>query len=223
MGIGPNEFRRVVETLKSRYRLSYPLHIRPDDPFATLVGAVLSHRTKDEMTDRAFERLFSRYKTPAEVAEAPVRELERLIRDVGFYRQKAQRLRRIAKMIIERYGGEIPRRREELMKLPGVGPKTADIVLSFAFRIPEIAIDTHVEAVVKRLGIADEKDDYETIKRKLERLTKVEDRPLINTLFVKFGKEICRRPIPKCSLCSFTDICKYYRQQVSLKRRITRP
>ena len=209
------KFKQIVETLKHRYSITYPAHIRPSNPFATLVGAVLSHRTKDEMTDIAFERLFKKYKTPEDIAKAPVRELEKLIRGVGFYRQKAKRLKKIAGIILAKHNGQVPNDRDELMKLPGVGPKTADIVLSFAFRLPEIAVDTHVETVAKRLGIADEKDGYEEIKRKLEELTEIDDRPLINTLFVKFGKEICRRPIPKCRLCPFTTLCRYYQNTIT--------
>ncbi len=205
-------FRRVIETLKSRYSISYPLHIRPSDPLATLLGTILSHRTKDEMTDKAFAKLFNKYKTAEEIAKAPVKEIERLIREVGFYRQKARRIKRVAAIIAERYGGQVPKDREELMKLPGVGPKTADIVLSLAFREPEVAVDTHVETVAKRLGVAPEKAGYEETKHAIEKLTDLEDRPLINTLLVKFGKEICRRPRPRCSLCPFTDICNYYRQ-----------
>ena len=217
--VDSREFQRVVDTLKARYSISYPLHIRPRDPFATLIGAILSHRTKDEMTDKAFENLFKKYKTPEEIAEANKKEIEKLIRYVGFYRQKAERIKRVAKILVERYGGEVPRNRDELMKLPGVGPKTADIVLSFAFKEPEVAVDTHVETVAKRLGIAREEAGYEEVKNSIEKLAKMEDRPIINTLFVKFGKEICRRPRPKCEICPFTDVCRYYRVVVKAKKR----
>ena len=210
-------FRHVLMVLKERYSISYPAHIKPGDPFATLIGAILSHRTKDEMTDKAFENLFKRYSTPEEIAMADKREVERLIRYVGFYRQKAGRIKKVAKIIVEKYGGSVPRDREELMKLPGVGPKTADIVLSLAFKEPEVAVDTHVETVAKRLGIAPEEADYEEVKESIEKLASLEDRLVINTLFVKFGKEICRKPKPRCHVCPFTNICKYYQQHISNK------
>ncbi len=205
-------FAEVLSRLKRRYKLTRPLHIQPSDPFATLIGTILSHRTRDEKTDAAFSKLFKHYKTPEELALADVRSIERLIRDVGFYRQKARRIKKVAQIIAFELGGKVPREREELMQLPSVGPKTADIVLSFAYGEPEIAVDTHVETVAKRLGVAPEDGDYETVKKSLEELTPLEDRPLINTLFVLFGKEICRKPRPRCSICPVSEFCAWYRR-----------
>jgi len=208
------EFKQVIETLKDMYPISYPEHIKPLNPFATLIGTILSHRTRDENTDQAFISLFKRYKTPHEIARAPTREIEKLIKAVGFYRQKAKRIKQVSKIILERYKGQVPKSREELMKLPGVGPKTADIVLSLAYGMPEVAVDTHVETIAKRLGVAPENADYETIKKNIEELVEVSDRRLVNTLFVKFGKEICKKPKPKCNICPLTKLCEYYKHNI---------
>ncbi|MEM2515414.1 MAG: endonuclease III, partial [Candidatus Caldarchaeum sp.] len=193
---------------------SKPEHVSDVDPFKILVGALLSHRTRDEMTDIAYNELFNRYKNPAELADADVREIAKTIKRVGFYRQKAKRIKKIARIIYGERGGRVPESREELMKLPGVGPKTADIVLSAAFSKPEVAVDTHVQAVAVRLGIASEKAGYEEIKRNITTLAAEEDLPIINHLFVSFGREVCKKPRPKCSICPITTFCKYYQTWV---------
>lgn len=206
----PEMFREIIEKLESMYPEEYPAHVS-GDPFEILVGAILSQRTRDEMTDRAFKALFQRFPTAESIAGAPAREIERLIRPVGFYRVKARRIKEVAKIVVEKYGGAVPRERDELLKLPGVGHKTADIVLSMGYGLPEIAVDTHVETVAKRLGIADEKDGYLDVKKKLETLTPIEKRLKINHLFVEFGKEYCRKPRPRCSVCPIKGYCRYYK------------
>lgn len=206
-------FAQVVEVLKKRYgNEPFPVHVTDADAFKVLVGAVLSHRTRDEKTDEAYHNLFTWFKDPRDLASADVRTVARLIKPVGFYRQKAKRIKKLAQIVYGQLGGRVPDNREELMKLPGVGPKSADIVLSIAFNKPEIAVDTHVETVAKRLGIADEKAGYEEVKKALTMLSKSDDIRLINHLFVKFGREICRRPRPRCSLCPLTEYCQYYRE-----------
>ncbi|MEM2224763.1 MAG: endonuclease III [Candidatus Caldarchaeum sp.] len=210
-----DQFRQVVKILEKRYLTgSKPEHVSDVDPFKILVGALLSHRTRDEMTDIAYNELFNRYKNPAELADADVREIAKTIKRVGFYRQKAKRIKKIARIIYGERGGRVPESREELMKLPGVGPKTADIVLSAAFSKPEVAVDTHVQAVAVRLGIASEKAGYEEIKRNITTLAAEEDLPIINHLFVSFGREVCKKPRPKCSICPITTFCKYYQTWV---------
>lgn len=212
-----SEFSEIIKMLESRYPSEFPEHVR-EDPFKILIGAILSHRTKDEMTDKAYNALFKKYKSIKSLANAPVREIERLIKPVGFYRVKAKRIKQVAKIISEKYGGVVPRDREELMKLPGVGDKTADIVLSFGYGLPEIAIDTHVETIAKRLGIADERDGYAEIKNKLEEITPLEKRSRLNSILVPFGKEICRKPRPRCDICPINRFCKFY-QEKKLKQR----
>lgn len=207
--VNAQEFLEIIKILEHRYRIQLPEHVR-EDPFKILIGTILSQRTKDEITDKAYEALFRKYPSIQSLVNASVREIEKLIKPVGFYRIKARRIKQVSKIIIEKYSGVIPRSREELLKLPGVGDKTADIVLSFGYGLPEIAIDTHVETVVKRLGIADEEDGYMEIKKKLEEVTPVEKRSILNIIFVSFGKEICRKPKPRCSICPINRFCSYF-------------
>lgn len=204
-------FEKVLQMLFNRYPdILKPLHVSDTDPFKVLVGAVLSHRTRDETTDRAYSRLFKRFHTPQELAKARVRDVEALIRPVGFYRAKARRVKTLSRIIVEKYGGAVPESREELMSLPGVGPKTADIVLSVAYGRPEVAVDTHVEKVAKRLGVVDERAGYEEVKAGITGLAPPEALPFINMLFVRFGREICRRPRPRCDVCPVREYCRYY-------------
>lgn len=210
-----DEFNEVLKILKKRYGLiDMPLHVSDVDSFRVLIGAVLSHRTRDEKTDEAYDRLFKKFKNGSELARADVRTITKLIKPVGFYREKAKRIKKIAQIIYGEYGGRVPDSRDELLKLPGVGPKTADIVLSVAFGKPEIAVDTHVEAVAKRLGVADEKAGYEEVKQALTKLVSADDAFIVNMLFVRFGREICRRPKPKCEVCPITIHCRYYAEKI---------
>lgn len=216
------DFEHILEILEKRYGGWRPDHVRNRDPFQVLVGAMLSHKTRDEMTDKAHEALFNRFPTVREIASADVREIARLIKPVGFYRVKAKRIKEVAGILLERWGGGVPKSREELLKLPGVGDKTADIVLSVAYGLPEIAIDTHVDAIAKRLGIAEKDDGYMEVKRKLEELTPIEMRSKVNALLVRFGKEICRSPRPRCEVCPIKSYCRYYaekRPSSSMSRR----
>jgi endonuclease-3 len=210
--VNAEEFLEIIKILEDRYTVQLPEHVR-EDPFKILIGTILSQRTKDEITDKAYEALFRKYPSIQSLANASVREIEKLIKPVGFYRIKARRIKQVSKIILEKYSGFLPKNREELLKLPGVGDKTADIVLSFGYNLPEIAIDTHVETVVKRLGIADEEDGYMEIKRKLEGITPTEKRSILNIIFVSLGKELCRKPKPRCNTCPINRFCKYYQKK----------
>jgi len=123
------------------------------DPFKVLVACVLSQRTKEENTARAASALFEHVRSPTDLARIPLAKLERLIKPAGFYRQKARRLKQLARLLLEKYGGKVPASRSELLKLPGVGDKTAAVVLCYGFGKPTIPVDVHVEVVAKRLGL----------------------------------------------------------------------
>ncbi|MCS6769724.1 MAG: endonuclease III [Candidatus Caldarchaeum sp.] len=210
----PEQFGEILALLRRKYGLiEKPVHVSSNEAFWVLIGAVLSHRTRDEMTDKAYKRLRERFEHPPDLAEANLKELVELVKDVGFYRQKAKRIKQISRIIFSEKGGEVPSDRDELMRLPGVGPKTADIVLSIAFGKPEVAVDTHVETVAKRLGIAGQKAGYEEIRNALKKLTNPSDIRSVNMLFVRFGREICRKPRPRCEICPITNYCKYYAER----------
>ncbi|MCD6381583.1 MAG: endonuclease III [Candidatus Aenigmarchaeota archaeon] len=183
---------------------------KKDDPFRVLIRTVLSQRTKDEVTDKAAERLFSKADTPDKLLSLSVREIENLIKPVGFYKVKARRIKEISKILIEKYNGKVPISRDEMLLLPGVGKKTVDCVLAFSFDKPMIAVDVHVAIISRRLGITNS-NDYDQIQEDLFKITPKNKRKLVNFLLVEFGKEICRTQKPKCEICPVREWCKYYK------------
>lgn len=188
------------------------------DLYELLVTTILSQRTKDENTFMASERLFSVITTPEELLKLPVSELEELIRPSGTFRQKAKVLRRVSKILVREYPCSFPMKRDELLELPGVGPKTADVVLSYGLGKPVIAVDVHVEVCSKRLGLVNQKARYEEIRETLERSVPAEERYLVNLGLVNFGREICRTRNPKCSGCSLRGICDFYASGKTIKK-----
>ncbi len=207
----------VIQTILERYRWGGPRHISRD-PFKTLIGCILSQRTKDETTDKAFERLFSRYKGVDDLAEADPKEIERLIYPVGFYRVKARRIVEAARYVRDVFGGQVPDRLEDLIKIPGIGRKCANIVLAYAFGKPAIAVDTHVYRVSVRLGIADENVKPENVERALMAIVPKERWVEVNHALVRFGKEVCRPVNPLCDACPVRRYCRYYSTSKTLRR-----
>lgn len=180
-----------------------------EDPFLVLISTILSQRTRDEMTERASRQLFAKYDTPQALAAADPVELEHLIQPVGFYRQKAAQIRRVSRVLLDRFGGAVPGTYEELIELPQVGPKTANCVLVYGFGVPRIPTDTHVHRVSNRLGLVRTKGPAAT-ERQLMRTVPKEYWLHINELFIRFGKDVCRPIGPMCPRCSFTDFCRHF-------------
>jgi len=177
------------------------------DPFRTLIGCVLSHRTRDANTARAAQALFSVVSTPEEILSLEPDELRALIRCSGFYNQKARNITAICQELVEDHGSTVPDDRETLMSLHGVGPKTADIVLNHAYNVPAIAVDVHVSRVARRLGLADMKSGPEEVKATLERLVPPDRYRLVDNGFVSHGKEYCRKTRPRCGECPLRGAC----------------
>ncbi|HIH44932.1 MAG TPA: endonuclease III [Candidatus Methanoperedenaceae archaeon] len=178
-------------------------------PFEVLIATVLSHRTRDEMTARASERLFEKYGTPEALARALPGEVEPLIRDVGFYRVKSARIIRIAGLLIEKFGGRVPDDMDSLLTLPGVGRKTANCVLNYGFSKPAIAVDTHVHRISNRIGIVETRTPEETEMRLMEIIPE-HQWVSINGLIVRFGQDVCRPVGPRCGECVLADVCGSY-------------
>ena len=180
-----------------------------EDPFLVLISTILSQRTRDEMTDRASRQLFAKYASPRSIADANRADLERLIRPVGFYRQKAIQIQNVSRVLLEKYRGTVPATYDELIQLPQVGPKTANCVLVYGFGEPRIPTDTHVHRVSNRLGLVRTKTPEQTEKRLMRTVPK-EYWLHINELFIRFGKDLCRPVGPICPQCSFTAFCRFY-------------
>jgi len=202
---------KLVRILKEKY--GKDIKIEPSNNheiFKLLIATILSQRTRDENTDKAASALFSKANTPEKILKLSQKELEELIKPSGPYRQKAKRIKEVSKIILEKYKGKVPKTREELMKLPGVGFKTADVVLMYGHGIPSIAIDTHCNRIPKRIGLVDEKANVEEVKRTLESLIPKNDWYIVNLGLVNFGREICRPINPKCQICPMSKYCRYF-------------
>ena len=178
-----------------------------EDPFQILIATALSARTQDATTHAASTRLFRRARTPKTMATLPVKEIERLIYPVSFYRNKARNVKACCEMLLSRFGGQVPRTLEDLVLLPGVGRKTANLVLILAFKsLENICVDTHVHRISNRLGWVRTTlpDDTE---QALYRATGREWWPYINLYLVTWGQNTCRPVYPRCGDCVIADQC----------------
>ncbi|RLF55336.1 MAG: endonuclease III [Thermoplasmata archaeon] len=177
-------------------------------PFTVLISCILSLRTKDDITVDASMRLLSRYDTPEKILKASVEEIEKLIYPVGFYKTKARRIKEISRILLEKYDGRVPESFDELIRIKGIGRKTANIVMMYGFNKDDyLAIDTHCHRIPNRLGWISTKTPEETEKELKRKLPKKYWRDF-NHLFVRFGQKICLPVSPKCSECPVRRFCK---------------
>jgi len=176
------------------------------DPFLVLISCILSLRTKDATSLSASIRLFDHAKTPQELIALPQKTVEKLIYQTGFYRQKARQILAITAIILEKYAGHVPHAEDELLALPGVGPKTTALVRSVGFEIPAICVDTHVHRVSNRLGLVATKNVAET-EQQLKQLLPKKYWSEFNSLMVMWGQNICVPISPKCSICPLLPLC----------------
>ncbi len=178
-------------------------------PFELLVATILSAQTTDERVNIVTEKLFAKYKTPEDYANANGEELEQEIFSTGFYKQKARSLRNCCKMLIEKYNGEIPKNLEEMTKLPGVGRKTASVVLGNAFGIPAIAVDTHVKRIANLLKLTNSKNP-DKIEEDLKNLLPESYWTNSSHWLQKHGRTVCFARNPKCEKCKVARFCKKF-------------
>jgi endonuclease-3 len=178
-----------------------------EQPFQILIATLLSARTQDATTHAASTRLFKRARTPRTMAALPVRDIERLIYPVSFYRNKARHVKACCEMLITRCGGRVPSTMEELVELPGVGRKTANLVMILAFKSRQnICVDTHVHRISNRLGWV-RTDAPDETEQALYRATDQRWWPLINLYLVTWGQNVCRPLSPRCGLCVLAAEC----------------
>jgi endonuclease-3 len=186
------------------------------DPFETLVTTVLSQNTADRNTARAFESLSKRFEiTPEALAKADLNQIEEAIRVAGLYTSKAKTIKQAATTIIEKYHGTLQpilslpleEARKTLMQFPGVGPKTADVVLLFSAKQPTVPVDTHVDRVAKRLGFAPTNGDYEIVRKSLQALFDPNDYLTVHLLLIGHGRKTCKARHPACAECPVKMHC----------------
>ncbi len=179
------------------------------DPFHVLVGTILSLRTRDQVTLPAARRLLAEAPTPKDLARMRISRIQKLVYPVCFYRNKSRSLKEMSKLILEKFGGEVPRTMEDLLSLPGVGRKTANLVLILGFGDENgLCVDTHVHRVTQRLGLLRTKTPDET-ELKLRELLPKRVWAGINDLLVPFGQKICTPLSPKCDQCPVAKWCDF--------------
>jgi endonuclease III len=193
-----------------RLKREYPdarTELNWENPLELLVATMLSAQTTDVRVNMVTQTLFERYRTVEDYAGADITQLEEDIRPTGFYRNKARALQGMARALIERHGSEVPRTMAELVALPGIGRKTANVVLGNAFGVDEgVVVDTHVRRLSGRLGLTEEKDP-EKIERDLLRVVPEGERTLFSHLLIFHGRRVCRARKPDCPGCVLNDIC----------------
>lgn len=209
--MNPLDIDRFITTLKRSYK-SFRAPIitfianRGATPFEILISTLLSLRTKDDVTSAAAARLLAHAKTPREMLALGESRIRRLIYPVGFYPTKAGRIVNISRIIIDEFGGKVPDTIEQLLTLPGVGRKTANLVMTEGFKKPAVCVDTHVHRISNRVGYVNTKTPDKTefaLREKLPRKYWIR----YNELLVAFGQAVCRPVSPLCSQCPVSDMC----------------
>ncbi len=181
--------------------------------YELLLATMLSAQTTDKRVNSVTEILFKKYPTVKSLAKADIKDIQNIIRSIGTFHKKSQNLIEIAQKLDNDFNGKLPNNREYLESLPGVGRKTANVVLSNVFNVPCIAVDTHVSRVSKRLNLAKEKDEPIQIEKKLNKIFKQEDLCKRHHQMVLFGRYHCLARNPKCEECKLKEICKYYKNK----------
>jgi len=204
--------KRRARTVVGRLRKEYPdahCALRFEDPLQLLVAAILSAQSTDERVNTITPELFRRYPTPRDFAAASQPELEEAIRTVGLFRNKARSIQAACREIAERHGGEVPRTMEALSALPGIGRKTANVILGTAFGIPSgITVDTHVHRLSRRLGLCDPaEENTDRVERALLEVIPQPDWIFFGHALIQHGRQVCHARRPRCSQCVLQDVC----------------
>lgn len=179
-----------------------------DNPFELTIAVLLSAQCTDVLVNKVTKELFKKYKKPEDYLAVQLEELEQDIRSIGLYRTKAKNIKKLCQSLIEDFQGEVPRARDELVRLAGVGRKTANVVMSIAFNVPAIAVDTHVERVSKRLGICKWKDSVLEVEKTL--MCKIPEHLWSDThhRLIFFGRYHCKAQSPQCEICPLLYLCR---------------
>lgn len=212
---GENRAGEILQRLKESFTMPKWISSR-HDPFETMIVTIISQNTSDKNTERAFQRLSQKFPiTPQSLANAETSEIEECLRVAGLYRNKAKVIKEVSRIITEKFDGNLKtvfalpfeEARKTLMELPGVGPKTADVLLLFSAGQPTIPVDTHVKRVSKRLGLAPAEGDYEDVRRSLQLLYEPEDYAAVHILLILLGRKYCKARNPNCKQCPVNDLC----------------
>jgi endonuclease-3 len=201
------KMRHILDIIADMYPDAH-CELRHDNPFELTIAVLLSAQCTDETVNKVTADLFRKYKRPEDYLSVPLEELEQDIRRIGLFRSKASNIQKLSRILIDKYEGEVPETHEGLTELPGVGRKTANVVMSNAFGVPAIAVDTHVERVSKRLSVAKPDDTVLEVEHKLMKLVPRDEWTLTHHRLIFFGRYHCKAQNPQCPVCPLLDICK---------------
>ena len=205
------QLKTHADKIRKLLRKIYPevkTQLFHQNPFELLVATILSAQCTDKQVNQVTPVLFERLKTPTDFAEAPLKTIENLIRPTGFFHNKARNIKNCAKMLLEKYNAEVPHTLEEMVKLPGVGRKTANVVLGAAFGIPGVVVDTHVARISRRLGLTANKDPVK-IEFDLMKIIPKRTWNDFSLQLIFFGRETCVARKPKCPTCPLNKLCPW--------------
>ncbi len=197
---------KVVELLEKEYpEAKIALHYV--DPLELLIATILSAQATDKQINKITKMLFKKYRKPEDYAKVDIKELEQDIRGSGFYHNKAKNIKAASQLLVQKYHSKVPKTMDEIMELPGVARKTANIVLQNAFGVVEgIAVDTHVRRTSKRLGLT-ENEDPNKIEQDLMKIVPRNKWKIITDLLITLGRKVCKARVPKCDICILNKIC----------------
>ena len=201
---------KIVETLKEMYP-DAKCSLDFSTPFQMLVSVVLSAQCTDERVNKTTPSIFAKYSTPQDFADMDITLLEDLIHPCGFYKEKAKNLKKTAQILVDKYNGIVPNNMDDLMSLPGVGRKSANVIMLEAFDLPQgIAVDTHCKRIANRLGFSSESDPAK-IEQDLLKVIPKEYYKDVNHIFIWHGRNVCTSQKPKCDSCKLKQYCKFYK------------
>lgn len=206
------ELKRKASLVNRRLKKEHPdahCELNFSTPEELLVATILSAQCTDKRVNIVTEKLFKVFKTPESYLKKPVSELESIIKSTGFFRQKAKSIRGAMKALVEKYDGKAPKKMAQLVELPGVGRKTANVVLGNGYGIPGLPVDTHVTRLSNRIGLSETKDAVK-LEHQLNAMLDKRHWTLFSLRLIFHGRRVCPARTPKCDICCLTDICEHY-------------
>ncbi|HDR4860360.1 endonuclease III [Bacillus thuringiensis] len=214
--LNKTQIRYCLDTMADMYPEAH-CELVHDNPFELVIAVALSAQCTDVLVNKVTRNLFQKYKTPEDYLSVSLEELQQDIRSIGLYRNKAKNIQKLCRMLLDDYNGEVPSDRDELTKLPGVGRKTANVVVSVAFGIPAIAVDTHVERVSKRLAICRWKDSVLEVEKTLMKKVSMDEWGVTHHRMIFFGRYHCKAQRPQCEECRLLEVCREGKKRMKVK------
>ena len=213
-----NEIRLCLDKMGEMYPDAH-CELNHENPFELVIAVLLSAQCTDVLVNKVTKELFQKYKTPEDYLNVSLEELQQDIRSIGLFRNKAKNIQKLCEMLIEEYGGIVPNTRDELIKFPGVGRKTANVVVSVAYGVPAIAVDTHVERVSKRLGFCRWKDTVLEVEQTLMKKVPKEEWSVTHHRMIFFGRYHCKAQNPQCPTCPLLDLCREGKKRMKAREK----